>query len=140
MNFEDKNLIILTKANNFQLDTLEELVEIYFGQDYKNKTEEEKIQKRYKKIYPFALLHKMNVLLNQTTEVIDGKLKKVEKVNKDKSVYINNDENFFLSLCKMGEIRIFEKKEANIFGKNIDKTKMNGNYIIIDMFLDTILP
>ena len=140
MNFENKNLIVLTKTNNFQLDTLEELVEIYFGKDFKEKTEEEKIQKRYEKIYPLAVLHKAEILLNNSNVVIDGKIKNIESANKEKTVYIDSDRNFFLSLCKMGEIKIFEKKDANIFGKNINKSQMNGNYIIIDMFLDKILP
>ena len=139
MKFENKNLIIIEGKNEVQIDTLEELEEIFFGKEYASKEENDKLKDRYAKIYPYSLLAKKNVYLDMETLIERGKLKKVENIDINNGLFINNDINFFLSLCKVDQIQILEKIESNIFTGEIDKTKMKGNYVSVNIFANEII-
>lgn len=90
MEFENKNLIIISGNKHFQTDSLEELAKKFFGEEIKNEEDIEKAKK------------------------------------------------IFLSLCKNNALKILEKKESNIFTKNIDKSNLEGNYILVNAVLEKI--
>ena len=138
MKFENKNLIIIEGKNEVQIDTLEELEEIFFGKEYASKEENDKLKDRYAKIYPYSLLAKKNVYLDLETLIERGKLKKVENIDINNGLFINNDINFFLSLCKVDQIQILEKIESNIFTSEIDKIKKIIDYFYNSFFFNRL--
>ena len=137
MEFENKNLIVVKGEDSIQIDTIEELSQEFFGKEYLEKNDKEKLIIRYKKIYPYSLLEGKKVYLNKNTEIKNGKTQQVE--NFEDGLLIDNDVDFFLSLCGINYLQILEKKTSNIFTKGINKEKMKGNYVHVNKFVDKIL-
>ena len=137
MEFENKNLIVVKGDVSIQIDTIEELTQEFFGKEYLEKNDIEKSIIRYKKIYPYSLLEGKKVYINRNTEIKKGKMQQVE--NFENGLLIDNEVDFFLSLCSIDYLQILEKKTSNIFTKGINKEKMKGNYVHVNKFADKIL-
>ncbi len=139
MEFENKNLVVIEGKNQVQVNELKELTSKFFDEEYEKKDNSEKLKERYAKIYPYALLNKNKIYLNKNIEIVRGKLKKSEDAFIDESLFIDTDENFFVSLCKINALKIFEKKESNILTSKINKSNMTGNYVSVNFFAEEIL-
>lgn len=139
MEFENKNLVVVEGKNQVQVNELSELINKFFDEKYEKKDNNEKLKERYAKMYPYALLNQKRVYLNKNVEIVRGKLKKSEDAFLDECVFIDTDENFFVSLCKINALKIFEKKESNIFTGKINKNNMTGNYVSVNFFAEEIL-
>ena len=122
-----ENIIIVEGKNKYCFINLEEIVKQFLGKDFYNLSKEE----QYKKI-------RMKTVMNSTFRKIPIKdLKKGETVTDvSKEQYIIYDEEILLlSLAKNNDIVIYEKENANIFVKNIDKNKLEkfkNEYIIVN--------
>ena len=121
------NIVIIEGKNKYCFRNLEEIIKQFLGKDFYNLSKEE----QYKKI-------RMKTVMNSTFRKIPIKdLKKGETVTDvSKEQYIIYDEEILLlSLAKNNDIVIYEKENANIFVKNIDKNKLEkfkNEYIIVN--------
>lgn len=137
--FANKKLFVMELDNSAQMDTLEELVTIYFNEFYINKPEREKISLRYSCIYPFAMTQRKRIFVSLDEEMIDGMIQKVSDVDFEEGLFINNDVNFFLSMCKINELKICERMDSNIFTARLNKKNLQGDYVIVNDYAKELL-
>ena len=122
-----KDLIIIENGIEVQCDDLESVVKVLIDENYYNLSDEEK--KNIIKIKALAnnLGLNMNIIEDISNEDIEGKF-----IIKDEITYI-------LSLLATNKILLLENKEANFFGKDLDKSTIQNNYIIINTFAKELL-
>ena len=122
-----KNLIIIENGEEIQCDDLESLVKILIDKNYYNFSDKEKKEKMKIKALANSLGMKLDIIEDFSDDSIEGKF-----IIKDEITYI-------LSLLTTNKILLLENKEADIFGKDIDKSKVQNNYIIINSFAKELL-
>ena len=111
-----ENIIIVEEKEKNVFENIEEVVKQFLGKDFYDLSEEEK----YKRL-------RMRTAMNSTFRNIPIKdLKKGEKVLdiKEEQYIVYDEETFLLSLAKNNDIVIYEKENANLFAKNIDKSNL----------------
>lgn len=111
-----ENIIIVEEKEKYVFENIEEVVKQFLGKDFYDLSEEEK----YKRL-------RMRTAMNSTFRNIPIKdLKKGEKVLdiKEEQYIVYDEEIFLLSLAKNNDIVIYEKENANLFAKNIDKSNL----------------
>ena len=111
-----ENIIIVEEKEKYVFENIEEVVKQFLGKDFYNLNEEEK----YKRL-------RMRTAMNSSFRNIPIKdLKKGEKVLdiKEEQYIVYDEETFLLSLAKNNDIVIYEKENANLFAKNIDKSNL----------------
>lgn len=110
------NIIIVEGNEKYCFSNVEEVVKKYLGNDFYSLEENEK----YKRL-------RMKTLINSTFRKIPIKDLKngdiVDDITKEQYI-IYNEETFILSLSKNNDIVIYEKENANLLAKNIDKIKL----------------
>ena len=138
--FENKNLIVSIYKDVYQIDSVEELIEILMGEEYIGLSEEDKFSKRYELILPMSIENN-KLIVDSSAGVIDRnkETNNTIKYKIEDSLFIDDDILFILSLCKLNQIHVLEKIDADIFASKIDKSKMEGNYIIINTFVDKLI-
>ncbi len=110
------NIIIVEGREKYNLLNIKEAVEQFLGEDfYKLSNEEKYIRIRMKTI--------MNAYL-KNKKVKDLKKGEVIKDVRKEQYIIYDEEIFFLSLAKNNDIVIYEKEDANLFAKNINKDNL----------------
>lgn len=124
-----KDLILIEgkKKNEFSYE--KELIKHLLGDNYYNST-------NYEKKEQIKLNGKLNCV-NSGMEVID--LKDTNLENLENKFIIYDETTYLLSLLLTNRATLLEEKEANIFTRNIDKSKINGNYIIVNTFAKELL-
>ena len=133
-----KNLIYIEQDQINQFNTLQELYEFIFGTKYFTLTEKEKFIRRYEtafykiKFYNLDLdiVHTIMGTLGEQYKIID------QKYNSEKAFIIDDEKQFFMSLCKIPNIIILESKTSNNLLTAKEKEKYKGNYIVINEFID----
>ena len=111
-----ENIIIVEEKEKYVFENIEEVVKQFLGKDFYDLSEEEK----YKRL-------RMRTAMNSSFRNIQIKdLKKGEKVLdiKEEQYIVYDEETFLLSLAKNNDIVIYEKENANLFAKNIDKSNL----------------
>ena len=121
-----KKFIIIENGEEVQFDKLEELVKELIDEEYYNLTPEQKKQKMEIKAIANCMNNKMEIVEN-ATENIEGKF-----IIKDEFTYI-------LSLLITNNVILLERKDSNIFSRNLRKEELEGNYIIVNKFAKKIL-
>ena len=111
-----KKLIIIEGKNEFQTDNLEDIVKVLIDRNYYELDQEKKLEKI-----------RIKALANTL-----GNSEKQSIITKDEITYI-------LSLLNTNKVTLLERKDANIFTKDLDKTNIKGNYIIINKFAKELL-
>lgn len=132
------NVVIVEDYEKYCFNTLEEAVKQFLGEDFYNLNDDEK----YKVL---RLKTVRNAVVNNNLHVID--LRKGEKVvDIEKNQYIVYDEEtFLLSLAKNNDIVLYEKINANIFVRDLNREeiekleKLDNDYIIINFCADKLL-
>lgn len=141
--FKRTKLIVARGKKIMQLKSLEELVDKILGDNYKNLSQKEKLQERYKNALPLSILKDIPIVYSEK-----GIIKKDRTIDKEKpfeikeSFVIDDETTFILSLCKLNDIRILERKDANIFLAEQEKQSMQeikGNYVFINAKVDDIM-
>lgn len=141
--FKDTNLIVAQDEKILQLNEIEELIEVFFGNNYKSLSNTDKLKERYKKALFYAMFNNMDIVYSK-----EGIIRNNFTIDKsvsfiiDKSFFIDDEITFFLSLCKINYLRILEKMDSNIFISDEDKEDLKdetGNYVIINNRVDKIL-
>ena len=120
-------IVIVENDEKCCFENIKEIVKQFLGEDFYNLNEEEKYKRLRLRTIRNASFNKL--------PLID--IKKGEKVKDiEKAQYIIYDEEILLlSLAKNNDIVIYEKENANIFVKNIDKNKLEkfkNEYIIVN--------
>lgn len=128
-----KNIIIIEHGKQVQCNTLEETVKILIDENYYNMTNNQKLVK----LKTRAMANTLN-----NKKIIE------ENIDVDKTNILNNLENFFIikdeityiySLLITNNIFLLERKDSNIFSRELNKEKIKDNYIIINTFAKQLL-
>lgn len=109
-----KNLILIENNEKYQFDTLEELVETIIDKDYYKLSANEKQEKL--KLKAFA-----------------------NSFGKAGIVDTKNEITYILSLLVLNKFMILEKVDSNVFTKDMNKSNLDGNYIIVNKFAKELL-
>lgn len=113
-----KKLIAIENGESYQFDTLEDLVKDLIDENFYNMQQNEKVEIMQKK-----------AVANSFKSLEDiGIIDKIE----DELTYI-------LYLLTTNNVVLLEHKETEIFTKDIDKTELEDNYIIINSFAEELL-
>ena len=132
-----KDLIYIENDKSNEFDSLQELYEFIFGKHYFFLTEKERFIRRYEiafymiKFYGFNfdIVHTSVGTLNEMYKI------KSEQYDLNKSVVIDNEREFIMSLCKLPNITILESKNSDNLLSSEEKKKYKGNYIMIDNYI-----
>lgn len=121
------NLIAIEKKNDYQCNTINELVKKLIDEKYYELTLEQRKNKMKMLAMANTLNKKMEIVDNCSCDNINGKF-----IIKDEFTYI-------LSLLICGNIVLLEKKESNVFIKYTNVPESRDNYIIVNKFAKDIL-
>ena len=141
--FEETNLIVAQGKNIMQMNTLEELIDRIFGEEYKDLSDKEKLNQRYKDAMPYAVFNNMNIVYSSKGIVKENKtFDKKTPIELEKSFIIDDEMTFLLSLCRVNDLRILERRYSNIFISSEDREELDGqdgNYVIVNKRVDKLL-
>lgn len=141
--FKETNLIVAQGKKLMQMDTLEELIEKVFGDEYKDLSEKEKLQLRYKNALIQAMFNNMDVVYSPKGIVKKDKTFDTQTPYQLENSFVIDDETtYLLSLCKVDDLRILERKNSNIFISDEDREELkgeDGNYVIVNKRVDNIM-
>lgn len=124
-----KNLIVIENDTQKEFDTKEELVKELITENYYNLTKKEQQKIMNDKAMLNCAMEKVNNL-----KFKDMMLEKIKE-----KIIIQDETTYILSLLRLENIAILEEKSANIFLKNIDKSKFENNYIVVNNCVEEIL-
>ena len=125
-----KKLILIENGEEVQCDNLESVVKNLLDEDFYNLKEEEKIKKMKMKAMANIFGSKMEIvedISNLNMKELDGKF-----IIKDEITYI-------LSLLTINKVLLLENKDSNIFTKDLDKSQIENNYIIVNTYAKDLL-
>lgn len=115
-----KKIIAIENGENYQYDTLEELVQDLIDENFYNMQQNEKVEMMQKK----AIANSFNLTEDKNLEIIDQ---------------IEDELTYILYLLTTNNVVLLEHKESEIFTKDIDKTELEDNYIIVNSFAEELL-
>ena len=118
-----KKLIIIEGKKHIELESKNEVYNYLFGDNYINLSSKEK--KDILEKNALFRTHNLNI--------------KVTKEPSYKDFCIYDEMTYIYSLLKFNYINLLENKESNIFTDNLDKSKLSGNYIIVNTFAKELL-
>ena len=113
-----KKIIIIENEDEFQSDNLEDIIKVLIDEKYYELPENEKKQKIKIKAIANTLGTKIDIV--EDSKDIDGKF-----IIKDEITYL-------LSLLIINKIMLLERKDAQVFTKEINTEDFKDNYIIIN--------
>ena len=123
-----KKIIIIENDVDYQCDTFEEIVKMLIDEKFYDLTAEEKKEKMKMKAIANSINNKM--------EIIDT----VDNLNNIDGKFIIKDEiTYILSLLITTNIVILERIDSNIFTKNLNKSNIKENYVIVNKFAQKLL-
>ena len=117
-----KKLIAIENGESYQYEKLEELVKDLIDENFYDMQQNEKVEIMQKK----AVANSFNLFEDK-----DKNLRIIDKI-KDELTYI-------LYLLTTNNVVLLEHKESEIFTKDIDKTELKDNYIIVNSFAEELL-
>lgn len=125
-----KKIIIIEDENSIQCDTLEEVVKQLIDENFYNLTENEK--NNIMKMKAFA-----NCINNNMKILDENEIKKSDNLAE---IFLIKDEiTYILSLLKTNNIILLEHKDSDIFTKEINKEKLENNYVVVNKFARKLL-
>lgn len=135
-----KKIIILTNGKQYFADSFEEIVKMFFGSDYYNKSFNEQYKIRYQKA--------LGISIKDDLDLVDTRVGKLggngeilsPEYNFSKAFIIDNEKTFIISLCKFEDVIIMEEKDSHEF--NVDgvmKFTGDNNYSVINKYCDKLL-
>ena len=138
------NLIVIDGLNKYQINSYDELLVCFFGEDYKNLSFNEKYKIRFDKAYGFTIKNNLE-LVDTRVGIINGEAEVIsKKYDFSKAFIIDNEITFILSLCKFENILLLEKVDSNnkIFMVDElinDDIEVEENYVVINKLVDRFL-
>ena len=125
-----KNLIILEGNESVQCDTVHDVIKVLIDDNYYNLSEQEKNDK-------IKMLAIGNCIGTDREIIEDFKI--MLNKNVDSKFIIKDETTYLLSLLMMNKIILLEKTDANILLKDIEKSDVDDNYIVVNKFAKDIL-
>ena len=122
-----KNLIIIENGQEVQCDDIESVVKVLIDENFYDLTLDEKKERMKMK----ALANSLGMKIDIVDDVKDG--------NYDGKFIIKDEITYILSLLTTNKVLLLENKEADAFAKNIDKSVIENNYIILNTFAKQLL-
>ena len=122
-----KKLIIIENGQEVQCDDIESVVKTLIDENFYDLTLDEKKEKMKMK----ALANSLGMKIDIVDDVKDG--------NYDGKFIIKDEITYILSLLTTNKVLLLENKEADAFAKNIDKSVIENNYIILNTFAKQLL-
>lgn len=119
-----KNLILIENGEKYQFDTIKELVEAIIDKNYYQMSEKEKKEKLELKAY---------------ANCIQDKIIKKEEIDINSKFVLKDEITYIYSLLNLEKIMLLENINADILTKDLDKTNLEGNYIIVNKFSKELL-
>ena len=115
--FKNKNIIYMSSSNIFQVDNIEELNTVLFGEEYNDLSEDKKIDKRMSLI--------QNEMLSNDVDIISKRV--ISKYSEQllNCIIIDDEKLYYFGICSNDIARIYEKKDSNKF---LDKKIINDDY------------
>ena len=123
-----KKLIVIENGQDYQFDSKEELVKAMLDENYYEMTDQEKKKIIEKKAQANCAVAKIN-----NPKFRNMKFEEIENM-----LILKNEITYILSLLRLGNLTILERKDANIFTKNIDKSNIKDNYIMLNYYIENI--
>ena len=129
-----EDIIIVEENKKYCFSNIEEVVKQYLGEEFYNLNDDEK----------YKIIRTKTVMNSCFRKIPIKDLKKHEKIEdiSKKQYIIYDEETFLLSLAKNNDIVIYEKENANLFAKGIDKKsleKVSKEYIRINHCANSLL-
>ena len=128
---ELKNLILIENNKSVQMDNLEELIKYVLGDNYYNLPKEKQMELMKLNLKTSALSLGYNIVTLES--------KNIQEISLENSAILYDEITYILSLVILNRFTLLEKKDSNIFTKNLDKSNMSDNYIILNTFAKELL-
>lgn len=123
-----KNIILVEGNDEYEVDTIEELVRLIINSKYYEMTVEEKKRQLHLKAVANCMRERIGIINEWNDEVFDD------------NQFIAIDEiTFIYSLLNFNKIILLEKTSSNILTKEMDKSNISDNYIMVNKFSKTLL-
>lgn len=135
-----QKIIILSGGKQYFAETFEDVIKMFFGEDYFSKSFNEQYKIRYQK--------GLGISIKDDLDLVDTRVGKLggngeiisKEYNFSKAFIIDNEKTFIISLCKFEDVIIMEEKNSHEF--NVDEImKFTGdnNYSVINKYCDELL-
>ena len=125
-----KKIIIIENGKKIQCNTLEDVVKTLIDENYYNMTPFQKIEKMKMKA--------LSNCINNKKEIVQELPVNTEESIQDKFI-IQDEITYVLSLLTTNNILLLERKDSNIFTKDLNKENLKDNYIIVNTFAKELL-
>lgn len=125
-----KKIIIIEGENSIQCDNLEDVVKQLIHENFYNLTEVEKNHVMKMKAFANCINNNMKILEKNEVKEYD---------NLDRIFLIKDEITYILSLLKTNNILLLEHKDSNIFTKEVNKEKLENNYVVVNKFARKLL-
>lgn len=128
-----KQLILIENNKKYQFSDKQNLIKYLLGNTYFQLSNKDKLELLIYNAFAKCLNteYKPVTIVKNNINTID--------INNDKNFIIYDENTYILSLLLLNKIMILERKDANIFANNLDKSKLDGNYIILNTFSKKLL-
>lgn len=129
-----EKIIYIENETIKKCNSIQELYEFIFGKYYFDLTEKEKFIRRYQIAFYKIKFYGLNLDIVHTQMGVLGEEYKIinKKYDLNNSFVIDNEREFTISLTKIPNINILEKKQGNYLLQEEEKQKYKGNYIFIN--------
>ena len=125
-----KKIIIVENGKEIQCNTLEDVVKTLIDENYYNMTPFQKTEKMKMKA--------LSNCINNKKEVVQELPVNAKESIQDKFI-IQDEITYILSLLTTNNILLLERKDSNIFTKDLNKENIKDNYIIVNTFAKELL-
>jgi len=135
-----KNIIILFGESNHEFNDLNEVQAYLFGDEYNSLSDEQKEKIRYERAFYVSKFNNNLPIVNTQKGVYEDNYKIIQKgYDLEKSIIIDNEFTYILSLCRINLFILLEKIDSEIFTKTVNKSTIQDNYIVVNTFANNIL-
>lgn len=125
-----KKIILIENNEEYQCDTIQEVVEMLIDKDFYKLVKEEQINKMKMCAIANCLSNKMKVIEEKELE---------KNCDIDEKFIIKDEMTYILSLLTTNNIMLLERIDSNVFTSSLDKSKFDNNYIIVNKFAKDLL-
>lgn len=124
-----KKLIVIKDDEYIQFDCLNDLIDYIFGEEYKLKSQMDKLKIRYERAYTMCKMYKDILVVHRNYGVLGDDYKFIKKdYNVERDFIIDDDIEFLRSMSKLKIVIILERRDSNIFVKD-NLCNDDNNYI-----------
>lgn len=136
----DSNLIVIYNEKKYFLNSFDDIVQLFFGDDYLNLSFDEKFKIRYQKAFGFTIKNNLELVDTRIGLLGSNGQLKSKEYDFSKAFIIDNEKTFILSMCKFDTLLLLENLNSNIFYiPGIGKIENNDNYIVINKIVNELM-